>query len=71
MILLISLTSVNNKVSSAAAQALRVLAQAERETDAFRHTTKGEEEGVMRLQVYEQLGDPKAVIMGWDSMFTS
>jgi hypothetical protein len=65
IILLISLTSVNSKVCAAAAQALRKLALAERNTGAIRHTAHGEDESVRRLQAYEQLGDPRCILMGW------
>jgi hypothetical protein len=64
IICLVALTSFNNKVAVTAAQSLRTLAQAERETGIIHQTSTGEDEGALRLEVYEQLGDPKIVVMG-------
>jgi hypothetical protein len=75
IILLVSLTSVNNKVSVAAAQALRVLAQAEQGTGVQYQDVTGEDEGALRLQVYEQLGNKVNftgvwVCLLWDTQLT-
>ena len=62
IVLLVLLTSVNNKVSIAAAQNLRILATAERQTALTTHTVAKEDEGGMRRSVYEQLGEPKMLL---------
>jgi hypothetical protein len=62
IVLLVLLTSVNTKVSTAAAQILRVLATAERQTGLTTHTTSKDDEGGMRRSVYEQLGEPKLML---------
>jgi hypothetical protein len=64
IILLASLTSASNKVSMVAAQALRVLARAEKETELTHYSANGGDEGAIRLQVYEQLADPKVAVIG-------
>lgn len=62
IVLLVLLTSVNNKVSILAAQNLRVLAIAERQTAVITHTAPKEDEGGMKRSVYEQLGEPKILL---------
>lgn len=61
---LVSLTSVDMKVSSLAAQCLRLIAQAERQPDAPLNAGLSEEDWAKRHRTYDQLGDPKTIILG-------
>jgi hypothetical protein len=68
MVLLIMLTSVSNKVAMAAARSLRVLAAAERLANVEEPVEENsvEKEGIRR-SLYDQLGDPKALMIGVSS----
>lgn len=61
---LVSLTSVSSDVSQLAAQGLRLIAQAERQPGAPVNHGLTEEERSKRNPIYEQLGDPRIVIVG-------
>ncbi|KZT29450.1 hypothetical protein NEOLEDRAFT_1128208 [Neolentinus lepideus HHB14362 ss-1] len=61
---LVSLTSVDMKVSSQAAQCLRLIAQAERQPDAPLNAGLSDEDWAKRHRTYDQVGDPKTVILG-------
>jgi len=61
---LVSLTSVSSDVSQLAAQGLRLIAQAERHPGAPVNHGLTEEERSKRNPIYEQLGDPRVVIVG-------
>ncbi|OCH94514.1 hypothetical protein OBBRIDRAFT_722708 [Obba rivulosa] len=61
---LVALTSADSTVSLTAAHCLRLIAQAERMPDAPISSTLSEEERVKRYPVYEQLGDPKVMVVG-------
>ncbi|KAG1752509.1 uncharacterized protein EDB91DRAFT_1102988 [Suillus paluster] len=61
---LVSLTSVNSDVSQLAAQGLRLIAQAERQSEAPVNHGLTEEERSKRNPIYEQLGDPSVIIVG-------
>lgn len=62
---MVTLTSADRMVSAAAAQCLRLLAGAERQrgNTAPAHLLT-EEERSKRYPIYEQLGDPKALVLG-------
>jgi hypothetical protein len=61
---LIYLTSADNYVSQLAAKGLRVLSHAERQPDAPVNKTVTDEERSKRNPIYEQLGDPKVMVVG-------
>ena len=66
IVLLVSLTSVSNKVAVAAAQCLRVLASAERQASS-EHKAKTQAEygeGGISRSLYDQLGDPQIMLLG-------
>ncbi|TFK46902.1 hypothetical protein OE88DRAFT_1666689 [Heliocybe sulcata] len=61
---LVSLTSVDMKVSSQAAQCLRLIALAERQPDAPLNVGLSEEDWAKRHRTYDQVGDPRIAILG-------
>lgn len=61
---LVSLTSADTNVTLTAAHCLRLLAQAETMPNAPITTSLSEDERVKRYPIYEQLGDPKIMIVG-------
>ncbi|TFK43927.1 hypothetical protein BDQ12DRAFT_702865 [Crucibulum laeve] len=61
---LVSLTSADSNVSQLAARGLRFLAHAERHPDAPVNTYVTDEEKSKRNPIYEQLGDPRIVVVG-------
>jgi hypothetical protein len=68
---LVSLTSADSHVSHLAAQGLRLLSHAERQPGAPVNKTATDEDRSKRNPIYEQLGDPKVMIVGvytvWDA----
>jgi hypothetical protein len=62
--LLVSLASSDTDVSCKAGQGLRMLSYAERQPGAPLPPNISEEELTKRYPIYEQLGDPKVVIVG-------
>lgn len=61
---LVTLTSAERTASATAAQCLRLLAGAERQKGNAPTHLISEEERSKRYPVYEQLGDPKALVLG-------
>ncbi|KAF8872759.1 hypothetical protein BD779DRAFT_1679537 [Infundibulicybe gibba] len=61
---IISLTSADNNVSKLAAQGLRLLSHAERQPGAPMNPTVSDEDRSKRNPIYEQLGDPKIMVVG-------
>jgi neurofibromin 1 len=61
---LVSLTSADSGVSQSAAKGLRLLAQMERQPGAPVNPSGNEEDRSKRYPIYEQLGDPKVMIVG-------
>ncbi|CCM02314.1 uncharacterized protein FIBRA_04405 [Fibroporia radiculosa] len=61
---LVSLTSADTSVTLTAAHCLRLLAQAETAPDAPVASEISDDERVKRYPVYEQLGDPKVMVIG-------
>ncbi|KAI0089247.1 hypothetical protein BDY19DRAFT_1089227 [Irpex rosettiformis] len=61
---LVSLTSADRTVSATSAQCLRLIAGAERQRGSPPAHLISEEEKARRYPVYEQLGDPKALVLG-------
>ncbi|TFY54349.1 hypothetical protein EVJ58_g8920 [Rhodofomes roseus] len=61
---LVALTSADANVTLTAAHCLRLLAQAETAPDAPSSNTHSEDERVKRYPIYEQLGDPKVLVVG-------
>ncbi|KAH7916805.1 hypothetical protein BJ138DRAFT_1121610 [Hygrophoropsis aurantiaca] len=61
---LVSLTSVNSDVSQLAAQGLRLIALADRQSGAPTKDELTEEDRSKRNPIYEQLGDPSVIIVG-------
>ncbi|RDB19915.1 Neurofibromin [Hypsizygus marmoreus] len=61
---LVSLTSADSNVSHLAAKGLRLLSYAEREPGVPTNQTVTDENRSKRNPIYEQLGDPKVVIVG-------
>jgi hypothetical protein len=61
---LIYLTSADSQVSHLAAKGLRLLSHAERQPDAPVNMTVTDEDRSKRNPIYEQLGDPKVMIVG-------
>lgn len=61
---LVSLTSANSNVSNLAAKGLRLLSYAERQPEAPVNYTVSDEDRSKRNPIYEQLGDPKVLIVG-------
>lgn len=64
---LVSLTSADANVTLTAAHCLRLLAQAETSPDAPVTKSMSEEERVKRYPIYEQLGDPRIMVIGSSS----
>ena len=62
--LLVSLTSADKGVAQLAAQSLRAIAQAERQSDAPINHAMSQEERSRRHPVYEKMGDPSIVVFG-------
>ncbi|KAI0065862.1 hypothetical protein BV25DRAFT_1988944 [Artomyces pyxidatus] len=60
----VSLTSADTAVSRLSAHSLRVIAIAERQPGVPINAALSEEERVSRYAIYEQIGDPKAVVIG-------
>lgn len=61
---LVSLTSADANVTLTAAHCLRLLAQAETSPDVPVTKSMSEEERVKRYPIYEQLGDPRIMVIG-------
>ena len=61
---MVSLTSADRTVSATSAQCLRLIAGAERQRGSPPAHLISEEEKARRYPVYEQLGDPKALVLG-------
>ncbi|PCH40763.1 hypothetical protein WOLCODRAFT_88808 [Wolfiporia cocos MD-104 SS10] len=61
---LVSLTSADSNVTMNAAHCLRLLAQAETAPDAPVTGNLSEDERVKRYPIYEQIGDPKVLVIG-------
>ncbi|KAF8076811.1 hypothetical protein FPV67DRAFT_1605221 [Lyophyllum atratum] len=61
---LVALTSADIKVSNLAAKGLRFLANAERQPGAPVNHTVSDEDRSKRNPIYEQLGDPKIMLVG-------
>lgn len=61
---LVALTSADTNVTLTAAHCLRLLAQAETAPDAPATDGVNEDERAKRYPIYEQLGDPKVMIVG-------
>lgn len=61
---LVTLSSADSNVSLTAAHCLRLLAEAERAPGAPQDTTLTEDERSKRFTIYEQLGDPKVMVVG-------
>lgn len=61
---LVSLTSADSHVSHLAAKGLRLLSHAERQPDAPVNKAVTDEVRSKRNPIYEQLGDPKVMIVG-------
>jgi hypothetical protein len=61
---LVSLTSADSNVSHLAAKGLRLLSLAERQADAPMNATVTDDDRSKRNLIYEQLGDPKVMIVG-------
>ncbi|KAG5648701.1 hypothetical protein DXG03_000048 [Asterophora parasitica] len=62
--LLVALTSADSNVSQLAAKGLRFLANAERQPGAPVNQTVSDEDRSKRNPIYEQLGDPKVMVVG-------
>jgi hypothetical protein len=61
---MVTLTSAERTASAIAAQCLRLIAGAERQKGSVPTHLITEEEKAKRYPVYEQLGDPKALVLG-------
>ena len=61
---MVTLTSAERIASATAAQCLRLIAGAERQKGNAPAHLISEEEKARRYPVYEQLGDPKAMVLG-------
>lgn len=61
---MVTLTSAERTTSATAAQCLRLIAGAERQKGNAPAHLISEEEKARRYPVYEQLGDPKAMVLG-------
>lgn len=61
---LVYLTSVDSHVSHLAAKGLRLLSHAERQPDAPINNILTDEDRSKRNPIYEQLGDPRVMIVG-------
>jgi len=62
--LLVALTSADSGISELATKGLRLLSHADRQPDAPVNENVSEEERSKRNFIYEQLGDPKVVVVG-------
>ena len=61
---LVTLSSADNNVSLTAAHCLRLLAEAERAPGAPQGKVLNEDERARRFTIYDQLGDPKFMVVG-------
>lgn len=61
---LVSLTSADMEVSNLAAQGLRLLSYAERQPGVPTNPVVSDEDRPKRHPVYEQLGDPRVMVVG-------
>lgn len=68
---LVSLTSPDSNVSHLAAQGLRLISHAERQPNAPINPLLNDEDKTNRHPMYEQLGDPKIMLVGEFQQFTS
>lgn len=66
---MVTLTSAERTTSATAAQCLRLIAGAERQKGNAPAHLISEEEKARRYPVYEQLGDPKAMVLGERCLF--
>ena len=61
---LVALTSSDNAISQLAAKGLRLISQAEQQSDAPPNPTITDEDRAQRNPIYEQLGDPRVTVIG-------
>lgn len=66
---LVSLTLVDSHASHLAAKGLRLISHAERQPDAPVNQTVTDEDRSKRNPIYEQLGDPKVMVVGAYAFF--